>query len=184
TLREDNEKRWIENDKKWQETYKRFETIENELKVLREGNEKRWEEQFRFNKWMMSALMDIRNSLGGLYEYYTAGWIREWLKAKGFDCDVKVNVTLRVDGLREVDAICYDPLVVGEATVKLSSIEEADKEIEKLMANVKAAEKLTGRKLYAAVLAVETLPDEVAQYLREKTRELGIILVLGREYTF
>ncbi|MGC9137090.1 MAG: hypothetical protein ACP5H6_09610, partial [Caldivirga sp.] len=179
-----NEKRWIENDKKWQETYKRFETIENELKVLREGNEKRWEEQFRFNKWMMSALMDIRNSLGGLYEYYTAGWIREWLKAKGFDCDVKVNVTLRVNGLREVDAICYDPLVVGEATVKLSSIEEADKEIEKLMANVKAAEKLTGRKLYAAVLAVETLPDEVAQYLREKTRELGIILVLGREYTF
>ncbi|MGC9136932.1 MAG: hypothetical protein ACP5H6_08800, partial [Caldivirga sp.] len=39
-----NEKRWIENDKKWQETYKRFETIENELKALRESTQRHEQE--------------------------------------------------------------------------------------------------------------------------------------------
>ncbi|ABW02724.1 hypothetical protein [Caldivirga maquilingensis] len=200
-LREENNKIWEEikaikeeNNKIWQEIKALREVEqrhEEELKALRrdfnafvELEEKRWEEQFKFNKWITNALMEIRDSLGGLYEYYTASWIREWLRAKGFNCDVRVNVTLPVDGSREVDALCYDPLVVGEATVKLTSIEDADREIEKLILNIKAAEKLTGRKLYAAVLAVETLPNEIAQYLRTKTKELGIILVLGREYTW
>ena len=130
----------------------------------------------------MSALAEIRDSLGGAFEYYTANVVRALLAERGFSCDVRVNVTLPVDGFREVDVLCLDPLVVGEATVSLRSVEEAEREIEKLVSNVAAAERFTGRKAYLRVLAVETAPEGVIEYLRRRAGELGIYLIVGRTY--
>ena len=65
----------------------------------------------------------------------------------------------------------------------MASLEETDMDIEKLMLNVKATEKLIRKKLHAIVLVVEILPNEVAQYSRVKAKELGAILALGKEYT-
>ncbi|MGC9153957.1 MAG: hypothetical protein ACP5GY_09580, partial [Vulcanisaeta sp.] len=179
TFREEQEKRWQENEKRWELNFKMW---EQNWKLWQE-NLSRWEEQFKFNNWIMSALREIRDSIGGSYEYYTAYWIREWLSAKGISCDVKVNVTIPVDGFREIDVVCYDPLVVGEATIKVNSVEEAERELKKLLDNAKAAEKFFGKKAIALVLAVESAPVQVAEYLRKRAGELGITLVLGREYS-
>ncbi|MGC8607566.1 MAG: hypothetical protein ACP5GZ_03185 [Vulcanisaeta sp.] len=40
-----------------------------------------------------------------------------------------------------------------------------------------------GRKALALILAVKTTPEQVAEYLRRRAEELGIILVLGGEYS-
>ncbi|WP_048056917.1 hypothetical protein [Vulcanisaeta moutnovskia] len=179
TFREEQEKRWQENEKRWEMNFKMW---EQNWKLWQE-NLSRWEEQFKFNNWMMSALREIRDSIGGSYEYYTAHWIREWLSTKGVSCDVKVNVTIPVDGFKEIDVVCYDPLVVGEATIKVSSVEEAERELKKLLDNAKTAEKFFGKKAIALVLAVESAPEQVAEYLRKRAGELSIVLVLGREYS-
>ncbi|WP_243668749.1 hypothetical protein [Vulcanisaeta sp. JCM 16161] len=178
-INENIERLWQENNKIWQE-----------IRRLSENQEKLWqefrafrEEQGRFNRWMLSALVEFRDSLGGAYEYYTAHWIERWLEGRGINCDVRVNVTIPVDGSREIDAICYDPLVIGEATIKVSSVDEAEREVGKLLDNARAAEKFFNRRVYALVLAVETAPEQVAEYLRRRANELGIVLVLGREYS-
>ena len=51
------------------------------------------------------------------------------------------------------------------------NIEEANKELGKLNTSATAAEKITGKKTYLKVLAVENTPSDVMQYLTEKTRE-------------
>ncbi|MEM2542586.1 MAG: hypothetical protein QXR35_03890 [Candidatus Korarchaeum sp.] len=164
--------RWEENSRRWEENAKRW-----------EENWRRWEEQLRFNRWLANALIEIRDSLGGAYEHYTANWVRIWLEERGFRCDVRVGITLPVEGLfREIDVICFDPLVVGEATLSLKTIERAENELKKLLANVEVAERFVGRKAYAKVLAVENAPNEIAEYLRKRCEELGVMLVLGRSY--
>jgi len=161
---EENEKRWRENDAKWERAFRFI------------------EEQLKFNRWVERALSEIRESLGGAYEYYTAHWIELHLAEKGYECKALVNVTLPINGGKEIDVICRDPLVVGEATVSIKSIEDAERKIAKLLEAVEAAEKFYGRKAYMKVLAVENTPEEVAAYLKRRAEELEIVLVLGREY--
>lgn len=48
--------------------------------------------------------------------------------------------------------------------------------------SIKAAERFTGRSTYMKVLAVEFAPVEVAEYLRRKSDELGVYLIIGKEY--
>jgi hypothetical protein len=63
------------------------------------------------------------------------------MKERGIDCDIRVNVTLPINGYKEVDIFCSDPLIVGEVTVTLRNIEEAKNQLEKLNVAAKAAEK-------------------------------------------
>lgn len=133
-------------------------------------------------RWLRNALLEIRDALGGGFEYYTARVVKAILRERGINCDIIVNATLPIDGYREVDIFCPEPLVIGEVTVTLRSTEEANNQLDKLNASVTAAEKFTGRKTYLKVLAVETVPNEVSQYLVNKAREQGIYLIIGREY--
>jgi chromosome segregation ATPase len=68
-------------------------------------------------------------------------------------------------------------------TVTLRSIEEAKNQLEKLNIAVNSAEKFTNKKTYLKVLSVEYTNEEVANYLKEKCKEEGIYLILGREYS-
>ena len=81
-----------------------------------------------------------------------------------------------------MDLLCTQPLVVGEVTTTLRTVGEAESEIQKLLDDAAAVERATGEKPFALVLAVEVAPDDVAQHLRKRAEELGIVLVLGREY--
>ncbi|ABO07920.1 hypothetical protein [Pyrobaculum calidifontis] len=175
---EENERRWRENEKRWEENEKRWE--ENERKW--QENFRRWEEADKKFKWIMAALGEIRDSLGGAFEYYTANVVKALLAERGIICGIRVNVTLPVDGYREVDIFCPDPLVVGEATTSLKTVEEAEREVEKLLSAAEAAEKFTGKKTYLKVLAVENAPTEVVQHLQKRAKELEIYLIVGREY--
>ncbi|ADM27514.1 conserved hypothetical protein [Ignisphaera aggregans DSM 17230] len=164
-------KKWEENDRRWRENDARWEKMFRFV-----------EEQLKFNRWVERALIEIRESLGGAYEYYTAHWIELYLAEKGYRCKTIVNVTLPIDGEKEIDVLCRDPLVVGEATVSIKSIDDAEKKIAKLLEATEAAEKFYKRKIFMKVLAVENAPEEIVAYLRRRAEELGIVLVVGREY--
>ncbi|MGC9119277.1 MAG: hypothetical protein ACP5I3_09865 [Thermoproteus sp.] len=193
---EENNKRWEENERRWQEAYRRFEAIEEELKRLREDfttfvkmeeerwkeNEKRWEEQFRFNNWLRSALLEIRDALGGGFEYFAARVVEGLLRERGVECRMRVNVTLPVDGFKEVDLFCPQPLVVGEVSVSVRSVEEAEGLLEQLRRSVEAAERFVGSRAYLKVIAVEFAPKDAAEHLRKKAEEEGVYLISGREY--
>jgi hypothetical protein len=161
---EENEKRWEENRKRWEE------------------NEKRWEAQFSFNRWVRSALTEIRDALGGGFEYFAARVVEAVLRERGVECSVRVNVTLPVDGFKEVDLFCPEPLVVGEVSVAARSVEEAEGLLEQLRRAAEAGEKLTKRRPYLKVLAVEFAPRDVAEYLKARCEREGVYLILGRDY--
>ena len=196
-------RRWEGNERRWEEADKRFEAILGELKSLREElkalrgdhnrlredfntfvkeQARRWEEADKRFKWLISALAEIRESLGGAFEYYTANVVKAILVERGFQCDVRVNVVIPVEGFREVDILCFDPLVVGEVTISLRTVEEAEQEINKLLSSVNAVEKFTGRRVYLKVLAVESVPTNVVEYLRRRAKELDVYLITSRGY--
>lgn len=175
---QENEKRWQENEKYWKENEKRWQ--EDERRWLE--NLKRWEEADKKFKWLMSALADIRDALGGGFEYYAARVVSALLRERGVECRVLVNVALPVDGFKEVDIFCPEPLVVGEASVAVRTIEEAEGLVEQLRRSVEAAEKFANKKAYMKVLAVEFAQADAAQYLKKKAEEENIYLILGREY--
>jgi hypothetical protein len=186
---EENRKRWEENDKKWQmwyETWRKF-LEENEKRWEEnrkrwEENEKRWEAQFSFNRWVRFALTEIRDALGGGFEYFAARAVEAVLRERGVECSVRVNVTLPVDGFKEVDLFCPEPLVVGEVSVAVRSVEEAEGLLEQLRRASEAGEKLTRRRPYLKVLAVEFAPRDVAEFLKARCEGEGVYLILGRDY--
>jgi hypothetical protein len=148
-----------------------------------EENEKRWKESTNKTfELLINIITDIRDMLGGCFEYYSARVVKSLMKERGIECDIRVNVTLPVDGYKEVDIFCSDPLIVGKVAIRLRSIEEAINHLEKLSNAVKAAEKFTNKKVYLKVLSVEFTNEEVANYLKKKCKEEGIYLILGREY--
>jgi hypothetical protein len=161
---EENERRWEENRKWWEE------------------NEKRWEAQFSFNRWVQSALTEIRDALGGGFEYFAARVVEAVLRERGVECSIRVNVTLPVDGFKEVNFFCPEPLVVGEVSVAVRSVEEAEGLLEQLRRAAEAGEKLTKRRPYLKVLAVEFAPRDVAEYLKARCEGEGVYLILGRDY--
>ncbi|MGC8973868.1 MAG: hypothetical protein ACP5KY_06640, partial [Thermoproteus sp.] len=168
---QENERRWEENYKRWEENWRRW-----------EENEKRWEEQFRFNNWLRSALLEIRDALGGGFEYFAARVVEGLLRERGVECRMRVNVTLPVDGFKEVDLFCPQPLVVGEVSVSVRSVEEAEGLLEQLRRSVEAAERFVGSRAYLKVVAVEFAPKDAAEHLRKRAEEEGVYLISGREY--
>jgi len=179
---EENEKRWEENRKWWEENEKRWLTWYETWRKFLEENEKRWEAQFSFNRWVRSALTEIRDALGGGFEYFAARVVEAVLRERGVECSVRVNVTLPVDGFKEVDLFCPEPLVVGEVSVAVRSVEEAEGLLEQLRRAAEAGEKLTKRRPYLKVLAVEFAPRDVAEYLKMRCEGEGVYLILGRDY--
>ena len=180
----ENYKHWEENNKKWEENFKRWEEnarLWQENFKRWEENDKKWENADKTFKWLINALTDIRDALGGGFEYYSSRVVEILMKERGIDCDIKVNVTLPIDGYKEIDIFCSDPLIVGEVTITLRSIEEAKNQLEKLNIATNAAEKFTNKKTYLKVLSVEFANEEVANFLKEKCKEEGIYLILGRE---
>jgi phage host-nuclease inhibitor protein Gam len=160
----------------------RFEGVDKRLSSL-ENEVKRLKSDIRY---LTSAVNEIKSALGVTMEDYTAVWLSRWLEEKGYKCDVRTRITIVVNPLtgdsREVDVICWNPLVVGEVTTTIRTVEEAEREIRKLLDSVAYAEKAAGAKHYAKILAVEIAPSEIAEYLERRARELDITLVLGRKY--
>lgn len=133
--------------------------------------------------WLKSAFMEIKEALGVGLEFYTARWLSQYLAAKGTPCDPIVHAILPVDGFKEVDVLCLEPLAVAEVKSSVSTAEKAEEALAQLLKAVEAAEKFTGRRAELKILAVQTASEEVARRLAERARELCVMLVLGRELT-
>jgi seryl-tRNA synthetase len=176
------EERFEKVDERFEKIDERFEKVDERFK----GIERRLSTLENNVKYLMSAVNELKSALGVTMEDYTAVWLSRWLEGKGYKCDVRTRITIVVNPTtgdsREVDVICWDPLVVGEVTTTIRTVEEAEREIKKLLDSVAYAEKAAGVKHYAKILAVEIAPSEIAEYLERRARELDITLVLGRRY--
>lgn len=97
------------------------------------------------------------------------------------DAYVGRRVLLHKDRMYEVNVFCEHPLVVGEVTLPLKDVEEARRELNKLMERAEVAERLTGKRAILKLLAVGSASSEVVEYLRKAAKEKGVRVAFGRE---
>jgi len=207
SLREDQEKLWKEvkalregQNKLWEEVkalregqnklWEGQEKLWLEVKALREGQNKLWEEvkalredQGRLWRYVKSGFRGIHEALGTSFEEYVASFIRFTLYELGYtDARVEVRKHMIYEGqIVEVNVFSEEPLVIGEATLKIGDINEADREVRKLVERAEIVSKVYGKKPFMKVLAVGNAPEEVIEYLKKLTIKYDIKLVIGRE---
>jgi len=71
-------------------------------------------------------------------------------------------------------------LIVGQVTTYISSVEEAGSELAKLLEDVEFVEKITGRKVFMAILAVENAPEDIAKLLESECEKRGVKFTPGK----
>jgi hypothetical protein len=71
-------------------------------------------------------------------------------------------------------------LNLGFTATTIRTIEEAERETEKLLDSIAYTEKVAGVKHYAKILAVEIAPSEIAEHLEGRSKELDITPVHRR----
>jgi len=206
-LREEQRRIWVNIEKLWQEVKNLREetrslredvrTLKEGQEALREGQEKLWEEvrtlkegqetlregQERLWKYVKAGFAELRATLGATFEDYARAFLEVMLEEMGYPgARVTRGYLLRDREVVEVDMLCENPLVVGEATSRIQSIEEAEREVDKLTERVRLAEEKYGRKPVLAVLAVGSAPPEVLDRLKSLAEKNGFKLVVGRLY--
>jgi len=177
-LREETRKLWENQNKLWEEVRRLWE----EVRGLRED----FRSLERRVRRLESGMSSLARAVGTTLDHYTATFIEELLRSLGVPeekIDVRANIVLRnPEGVeREVDILNRDPLVVGEVTTYIDSIERVEEELSKVLDDVKFVESMFGSKVYMAVLAVENVSKEVVKYLEERCRRYNIKLIYGRE---
>jgi uncharacterized protein YoxC len=177
-LREGQEKLWEEvkllregQNKLWEE-----------VKALREGQEKLWASHRRLENYMRSAFGELRTALGVTYEMHAAAYLTMMLYEMGYEKAEVVSKSFVEDGeIVEVDLFNEEPLVVGEVTLAVKDVGDAEREVEKVMRRVGLVERIFGRRVFMAVLSVANLYPEAADTLKSLAARNGIRLILGRE---
>jgi uncharacterized protein YoxC len=177
-LREGQEKLWDGQNKLWEGQNKLWE----EVKALREGQEKLWASHRRLENYMRSAFGELRTALGVTYEMHAAAYLTMMLYEMGYEKAEVVSKSFVEDGeIVEVDLFNEEPLVVGEVTLAVKDVGDAEREVEKVMRRVGLVERVFGRRVFMAVLSVANLYPEAADTLKSLTARNGIRLILGRE---
>jgi predicted nuclease with TOPRIM domain len=176
-LREGQSKLWEEvkslregQNKLWEETKALREgqsRLWEEVKSLREGQNKLWGEVRGLREvyvrlegrvtGLEKAVSTLARTIGVTLNDFVASFVEEMLRLSGIP-EEKINVSANVriaygETIREVDIFNSDPIVVGQVTTYISSIEEAKNELNKLLEDVRFVEKIAGRKVFMAILA-------------------------------
>jgi len=203
-LREGQSKLWEEiknlregQNKIWEEVKSLREgqsKLWEEVKSLREGQNKLWGEVRGLREvyvrlegrvtGLEKAVSTLARTIGVTLNDFVASFVEEMLRLSGIP-EEKINVSANVriaygETIREVDIFNSDPVVVGQVTTYISSIEEAKNELNKLLEDVRFVEKITGRKVFMAILAVENAPEEVAKFLEAECEKLNVKFIPGR----
>ncbi len=184
-LRKDQELLWKEVRKLREDTRRLWE----EVRELRRGQERLWEEvrelrkgQEKLWRYMRTGFRELSRVLGASFEDYARAFIELLLGEMGYpEALVERKVFIRDGELVEVNVFCEDPLVVGEATTAVGSVEEAKKEVEKVLERARLVEEKLGRRPMMIFLAVVNAPSDAAEALKRLAREKGIRLILGKE---
>jgi len=177
-LREGQEKLWDGQNKLWEGQNRLWE----EVKALREGQEKLWASHRRLENYMRSAFGELRTALGVTYEMHAAAYLTMMLYEMGYEKAEVVSKSFVEDGeIVEVDLFNEEPLVVGEVTLAVKDVGDAEREVEKVMRRVGLVERVFGRRVFMAILSVANLYPEAADTLKSLAARNGIRLILGRE---
>jgi hypothetical protein len=188
-LEENQVKLWENQNKLWEE-----------VRLLREGQNKLWEGQNKLwegqNKlWeeVKSIRGEIKNiraevkslgrAVGRTLEDYTIAFVEIILEERGYPKE-KIRLGRRKIAHEkeeeEINIFNEDPLVVGEVTTYIESEEKAIDEIGKVVRRIKLAQRMFGRKVVYAFLAVGNVPKDVLEKLKEKARRNEIELIFGK----
>lgn len=184
SLREGQEKLWENQNKLWEE-----------VKSLREGQNKLWENQNklwlevkslregqdRMYIYMRKGFTELRRTLGATFEDHAASFLEVMLDEMGYR-EAKVEKKYLVDDgeVFEINLFCEEPLVVGEATTRISTTEQAEEEVKRLLKRIEIVERRYGKKPFLAILSVAVTMPEVHEKLKNITQEHGIKLITGR----
>lgn len=185
-LREGQERLWEENRRIWEEIRALREgqnKLWEEVRALREGQERLWKDQRRLWRYVKSGFEGVREALGESFEEYVASFTRFMLYELGYtDVKVEVRKYMMYEGrMVEINLFSEEPLVVGEVTLRIRDVSEADREVGKLVERTEIVSKIYGRKPYMKILAIGNAPEEVIEYLKKLTTKYDIRLIIGRE---
>ncbi|MGC8935041.1 MAG: hypothetical protein ACP5LN_07795 [Thermoproteota archaeon] len=192
SLREGQNKLWENQNKLWEEVRSLREgqnKLWEEVRSLREGQNKLWENQNklwesydRMYKYMVTGFRDLSRTLGVTFEDHTASLLEIMLKEMGYpDAKVEKKYLVYKDEVIEINLFCEKPLVVGEATISIKSVEEAEKEVEKLLKREKIVEEKYGIKPKLMILSVARATPDISDTLKALAEKYGIKFVLGKE---
>jgi hypothetical protein len=141
-----------------------------------------WASHRRLENYMRSAFGELRTALGVTYEMHAAAYLTMKLYEMGYEKAEVVSKSFVEDGeIVEVDLFNEEPLVVGEVTLAVKDVGDAEREVEKVMRRVGLVERVFGRRVFMAVLSVANLYPEAADTLKSLAARNGIRLILGRE---
>jgi len=191
-LREGQEKLWEEvrslrggQNKLWENQNKLWENqnrLWEEVKALRESHNKLVREQERTRRYMIASFKDLSRALGVTFEEHAASFLEVMLIEMGYpEARVERKYLLFKNEIIEINMFCEEPLIVGEITLSVRSISEAQREIKKLIKRIKAVEKKYGRKPMLSVLSVVRSTPEATEALKTLAEKHNIRLILGRE---
>jgi uncharacterized protein YoxC len=167
SLREETKKLWEGQNKLWEE-----------VRALREGQNKLWDAYIRLDRYVRSGFRDLRRVLGSTFESFAAAFVEVMLEDMGYvGVEVGRKVLVVDNEVLEINLFSEKPLVVGELTMHIGTVEEARREVEKLLKRVRAVEKLYGVKPILTILCVAKVSPEALTTLRTLTKESGIKLI-------
>jgi len=151
-----------------------FNEMLTEIREMRARQDRFERELARIGESMMYGFSQLSRFAGVTFEQFVRTLLTDlFRKFREIPEDAELR-SARIDG-EEVDIFLEDPLVVGEVTAHA----EPD-ELDKLLRKARRAEEIYGRKA-RLILVAETADARIARELRERAKEEGVELIIGKE---
>jgi uncharacterized membrane protein len=149
---------------------------------LRESHEKLGCKVERLERYVRSGFEGLQRALRYTFEDFASGFVKVMLEDMGYPgARVGRGYIFHEGRVLEVNILCEEPLVVGEATLKVEIPEEAEAEVAKLLERAEAARRAYGREPLLKVLCVARAEPAAAEALRKLAAAHGIKLAVGEE---
>jgi predicted nuclease with TOPRIM domain len=177
-LLERMDKAWAAILRLWREVKK----MRREQEKLRESHEKLGGKVERLERYVRSGFEGLQRALRYTFEDFASGFVKVMLEDMGYPgARVGRGYIFHEGRVLEVNTLCEEPLVVGEAALKVETPEEAEAEVAKLLERAEAARRAYGREPLLKVLCVARAEPAAAEALRKLAAAHGIKLTMGEE---
>ncbi|MEM2893953.1 MAG: hypothetical protein QW486_07405, partial [Candidatus Bathyarchaeia archaeon] len=152
-----------------------FTKIWEEVRALRISQDRLW-------RYVRDGFKDLRRAIGMAFDDYARSFIEFHLDEIGYhEANVERKFLIHEGKLLEINIFCEEPLIVGEATLTIRDIVEAEREIEKILERVRVVEGIFKKRPLLTVLAVSHTPPDIVEILENLTEKHNIRLILGKE---
>ena len=159
------------------------------LDKLEEGQNKLWEEvkdlrieQNRMRKYMVTGFKDLSRAIRVTFEDHAASFLEVMLEEMDYpEAKVEKKYLVYEGEVIDINLFCEKPLVVGEATLNIKNVEDAEREVEKLVKRIKIVKEKYGKEPLLTILSVAKSTPEVSELLKSLTKKHNIRLILGKE---